>query len=227
MSEDVPPLPETEVLNREVCVYALDDGQLTAVSGVVTQVVDGDLTLRTPGPQLLRPGSVAVVRARTPAGVFRGRVEVLDAGDIVVRVRLLEPLRPTERRAHARADILARFLVRRLAPGEGGRRVARHLSLVPEQTPWITDEVVLSASGMRAALPGVWRVRDKVELRLHVPGPAGGHHLVLRAEVVRGPVGADARVVALRFLEVDPATRLELVDVVDRARLADFLELES
>jgi hypothetical protein len=227
MSENVPSLSDAEVLNRDVCVYALDDGHLTAVAGVVTQARDGDFTLRTTGSQVLRPGGVAVMRVRTPDGVFRGRVEIGDVGDFVARVRLLEPMRPTERRAHARADIVVRFLVRRLPAGHDGGRVSRHLSLVPEQSPWITDEIVLSASGMRAVLPGEWRVRDRVEMRLLVPGPAGGNHLVLRGEIVRDFADDNPREVAVRFIDVDPATRLELVDIVDRARLADFLELES
>ncbi len=227
MSENVPSLSDAEVLNRDVCVYALDDGHLTAVSGVVTQARGGDFTLRTTGTQVLRSGGVAVMRVRTAEGVFRGRVEVGEVGDFVARVRLLEPMRPTERRAHARTDIVVRFLARRLPAGQEGARVARHLSLVPHAAPWITDEIVLSASGMRAALPGEWHVGDRAEIRLHVPGPAGGNHLVLRGEVVRGLADEDPRDVALRFLDLDPATRLELVDIVDRARLADFLELES
>lgn len=212
-------------MNREVAVYALDDGLLTTVHGVVTHVRDGELTIRTTGPRGLRPGRRVVLRMRIGDQAYRGRATVAAVGDFVVRLRLLEPLAPTDRRSHARAEVVIRYLVRRLPPSGGAP--TRHLSLVPEQSRWITEEVVLSATGMRAALPGEWRTGDRVELRLHVPGPAGGRHLVLHAEVVRSSSLTEPGDAVLRFVDVAPADRLELSEIVDRARLADFLDPDA
>ena len=195
------------------------------ISAAITRVEGELLVLRCARPGALEVGTRCVVAVATDEGQKRARAVVVEASDLSLRVRLEEPLAPAERRAWPRADVVLRLMARKLEPGTPAPRRAGLLSLVPDDARWQTEEVVLSATGMRTVLPGDgWKRGDRLDLRIHIPGRAGGDHFVTAAEVVDIFEDESPVELALRFVDLTEAASVRLAEIVDQARLDDLAE---
>lgn len=194
------------------------------VSVAITRLDGAALTLRCPRPGVLAAGDRCVLAVATAEGRKRARAVVTEVTDLWLRIHLEEALSGSERRAWPRADVVLRLMTRKLGAGDAVGSRGTPLSLVPTEGGWRTEEVILSPSGMRAPLVGAWACGDRMELRLHVPGRAGGDHFVTTAEVVR--IFDDEAPVehAVRFLDLPEPARLRLGEIVDQARLDDLVE---
>lgn len=204
--------------------FTSNRGAVTAVSAAVTRIDQGLLTLRCLRNGAVEAGRHCVVAISTEDGQRRARATVLDVSDVSVRVRLDEALDKADRATWSTADVVLRFMARRLETRAPARRKTGALSLVPERDAWHVEEVVLSPSGMRAALPGEWRVGELLELHLHVPGRAGGDHFVTTAEILQIHDDEAPVEYGLRFLDLDGPQRAKLGEIVDRARLSDLFD---
>lgn len=211
-------LSEAEAVGHEARLYYMDGRQLRTLIGQVTQAGLKAVTLRTTGERPPESGLMGVIAVQTEDAVYRARVELTESGDFVAQLKLLADLKPCDRRLYGRAEVTVRLMARKV-----GQRISKvnHLSVVPQDGSWRVEEVVLSPSGMRARLPGLWQGGEMAEIRLHVPGHKGGDHVVVQGEVVQQ---YEEDNVAFRFVELDADIQYRLAEIVDRVRLAQIIE---
>ena len=203
-------------------LYFTRGRELDSVPIVVTRRAGSRLTLRTPQARKLHLNEQCVISVLGGDNPWRARID--EVGDIALEITQLGEPSPAERRFYARADVVIRLLARRLTDSELLSSRPNRLSVVPEDGRWLIEEAVLSPAGMRVMLPDRWSNGERMELRLHIPGPQGGEHLVLLAEVVKSRQEDDRHDVALRFVGIDAETQLRLAEVVDRSLLADLVD---
>ena len=202
-----------------------DRGAVTSIAASVTRMDGVRVTLRCLRNGAVEAGLRCVVALSTEAGQKRARAVVEEVTDLSVSLRLEDALETSERRVWPRADVVLRYMARRLDTTPlASRRRAAPLSLVPEKDAWHVEEVVLSATGIRLPLEGDWKSGDLAELRLHVPGRAGGDHFVTTAEVVRIFDDESPVEFGLRFLDLGNAERVRIGEIVDQSRLSDLFE---
>lgn len=211
-------LNEAEAVGHEARLYFMEGRQLNTLVGQITQSGLRTLMLRTSGPRPPEAGLMGVIAVQTEDAVYRARVELVETGDFVARLKLLADLKPCDRRLYGRAEVTVRLLARRVARS---LTTVNHLSVVPDGGTWHVEEIVLSPSGMRTPLSDDWGEGEIAEIRLHVPGHKGGDHVVVKGEVVSQYEDGN---VAFRFVEVDADVQYRLAEIVDRVRLAQIIE---
>ena len=215
-------LPRLEIaVDQRVRVYFDHGAILDSIDAVITRRRGTILTLRTPDAARLDSAGYCIVSLDGDGVGWRARARIEDAGGFIARVRLTGPICPVERRLYARAHVICRVLLSRLGPGEepGARG---QLSVIDADARWVLEEVILSPAGMRAPLCGNWAIGDRAVVRVHVPGPRGGEHIVVSGEVVQ-VFDEDEQELAFRFLNVDAEVQLRIGDIVDHVLLSDFL----
>ena len=205
-------------------LYFTRERELDSVPVVITRRSGSRLTLRTAQAGKLRLNEQCVLSVLGGASPWRARARIEKVGDIALEVVQLGESSPAERRFYARAEIVVRLLARRLTDAEKLSPRINGLSVVPDDGHWLIEEAVMSPAGMRVLLPERWSRGERMELRLHIPGPHGGEHLVLLAEVVKSHREDNRHDVALRFVGVDADTQLRLAEVVDQSLLADMVD---